>query len=155
MKFFTVGNTSIKIANIKSFGIGITQQRYTDVQIYENKSSKTKSKGEHAASIFWSLYALVESRGESLFAPTKYLIGTGEYKRMLCENDDGSFYYREDKNSSPILTNSEDLDTSSSPRTKSVKTRYLYITTFQNDNYQFHEDTININEVHNKLKNLS
>lgn len=153
MSFININNTSIKVSNIKSFGISSTTKRYIDLQIFE----KTERKG-FLGVLGFAISIAAGGTGSSM-TPTE------EYKRLSYEKyynrlgfNTTPYFYRENKNSEVQLLNTPERHiTEEGPKIgrKTVTTRYLYITTYQNDNYQFYDDQINVDKEYKNIKNLT
>lgn len=105
MNFVTINNTSIKLSNIKSFGVGTTNNRFIDLQIF----------GPNEQTGFWAaVNSTINLINRFRGASGDIIYPTGEYKRTRYEfysdrrsiNQD-VYYYRTDKNSEPVKEHTE------------------------------------------------
>lgn len=149
MSFVTINNTSIKLSNIKSFGVSSTYDRFMDIQIYELIEPKKDSK--------WFSKALHYLFNETLKPTGEYIrMNNKEYYNILNYERRVPYYIR-DENKELKLRKTGERDGVMpviDDKNKKGKSKYLYITTFQNDNYQFFDDQIEVNKEHKKLLDL-
>lgn len=157
--FISINNTNIKASNIKEFGISQSDEvKALKVPIYKLNPEYYKTKERAGKNIF-----------KKLFLPEKY-IRTGTFEQILeKEFEKFTIQGNEFRDSRKVYELPFILVKQS--KTKNIKFdeystridkdeaefvywKYLYITTYQNDNYQFYEYSIEIEEVLSQLKEL-
>jgi cold shock CspA family protein len=144
--FFSIGNTNIKVKNIKEFG--------TSTDLYRIKSIKVP--------VYELNLNYVSKRATMGKNPLKWLLLPEKYKATVKKVEVPihmfSEYYDEGKKmyhlpykkvlSGDKITNEKDAGPTGikASNAKEVYMKYLFVTTYQNDNYRFYEDEIDIKE---------
>lgn len=184
MSFVTINNTSIKVSNIKNFGISSTLKNEVVYYLMEKKTLPDESKTSKVTRRGFSVIAtalltavnIVEgTRGSSFVPPATYckyeLVKIKKFSKKYFDipkssaykaGDTGPVidaYYIKNKEGKIELLNKLDEDTrygfeDSVTDSNVVERRYLYITTFQNDNYQFFDYEIDLDKEHKNLLSL-
>ncbi|MUK88418.1 hypothetical protein GMD78_08445 [Ornithinibacillus sp. L9] len=156
--FISINNTNIKVSNIKEFGISLSHKiKAIKVPVYKMNPDYVKSKERAGKNIL-----------KKLLLPEKY-INAGTYKEIFIEKFEkytiqgNEFRYSRDVYELPyiFIKQSETKDVKHDGYTridadeaKFVYWKYLYITTYQNDNYKFYEHDINIEENISQINEL-
>lgn len=156
--FISVHHTNIKVSNIKEFGVSkSTTIKAIKAPIFKLNPEYVRKKDMAGKNLF-----------KKLLLPGKY-IETGEYKEVS-KNEftkvtikGNEFSYDHDEYRLPyilvktvagIVKDHDRYTRIDENEAKKVYWKYLYITTYQNDNYQFYEDDINIDETLAELDEL-
>lgn len=162
MSFVTINNTSIKLSNIKNFGISSKSVEYASVYLMEKKKIKESKRGKGIRAAFNGvlLIANIVDGTSDYFRRYKYeLVSLTPHIKLPSNEYEIDTYYLKNEDGSISKKTSVDDDTFRDDNTKFCEfsfktTKYLYITTFQNDNYRFHESQIDVEKEHQKLKYL-
>lgn len=149
MSFININDTNIKLSNIKQYGVS-SEYRFRDIPVYEKVYKDSKP---YKPSKLNFIKRFFDSYHEYDF--------TGEYKRLdITENYissliNGDVFYCVNKSNEGGLDiiNFKDITAKFNPELKPKKIihKYLYITTFQNDNFRFYDYEIKVNEKHREL----
>lgn len=143
--FIKLGNIRIKLSNIKNYGISYTSRERLKIISKEefeklkkeeqiNNSKKRLNKIKRPKNIKEKILKKIPFRN----------IPTSEYQKSY-EKYREEYTHRYQNASAEYKKNYFELENYSIP--------YLYITTYQNDNYKFHEDKVSFN-VRDKMKEL-
>lgn len=165
---FLINNDAIKLTNIKSFGIGSTDELYKvriPIYHYDESKEKTGSKVSRAFDNFiYFLQIANDVEGERPEHWKNKLTFINKYKEIECSLSRN--YYQDSKKQVHAIIenedvqheiNKEDLKNYNFDIIKKpiyYTTKYLYITTFQNDNYRYHSNEINVRKEFNRLKKM-
>jgi CspA family cold shock protein len=165
--FVQFGDTRIKLANIKSYGVSIHRTYFEKIyeKVGELTGDETGFIGFLKSLVDWDeiefqwqykgrsfevseVQAAQILRGQSKRA---VYVKKGERYKLM-DNTDGSHtyerYHRADKDGIYCLErNTEKTDLIIKDR------QYLYITTYQNDNYRFYEDEVGF-DINEKVREL-
>lgn len=149
--FISVHHTNIKVSNIKEFGVSqSTRMKAIKAPVFKLNPAYVRKKDMAGRNLF-----------KKLLLPDKYL-ETSEYKDVPKEEFNkvtikgNEFSYDHDEYRLPyilvktvtgIVKDNDRYTRIDEGEAKKVYRKYLYITTYQNDNYQFFEDDINIEET--------
>lgn len=182
MSFVTINNTSIKVSNIKNFGISSDLKNEVVFFLMKKKalprekkrSTVTRIGGGIFKNVIANVISATEGGGGGYISSNridyeliKDKIMAKKYldisNRGYTAGDDGpeySAYFMEDSKGDIVEFHNLDRDTrfgfeGSVTNSKIVKCRYLYITTFQNDNYKFYDYEIDVDKEHKNLLNLT
>lgn len=150
MSFINVNDTNIKLSNIKQYGVS-SEYRFIDIPVYEQVykfPEPSKPSKLNFIKKFFNSY-------------TEYDF-TGEYKRLDVLNSNynesvknGEMFYcvNDSKESGLEMINYNGITDKFNPELKPRKIiyKYLYITTFQNDNFKFYDYEIEVEEKHKEL----
>lgn len=150
MSFININDTNIKLSNIKQYGVS-SEYRFIDVPVYEKVYKDSKP---YKPSKLNFIKRLFDSYHEYDF--------TGEYKRLdiitgnyIPSLVNGEVFYCVNKSNESGLDiiSFKDITAKFNPELKPNKIiyKYLYITTFQNDNFRFYDYQIKVNEKHREL----
>jgi cold shock CspA family protein len=158
-QFISVGNTNIKISNIKQFGVAESEERKgIKVPVYRLNPEYVRKRNEVGNNIF-----------KKLFLPPMYLESEEYVEVRLSEfsiyeragNEFRPSYYYYELPYLFVRTSTTKIDKDHQFRTiiredevKFSYWRYLYITTYQNDNYKFYEYEIDIEKTLSELNEL-
>lgn len=156
-KFFQIGSTSIKLSNIKTYGIATDPN---DTFVIYREYDKKVTKQVRKAGLFRKKEK-IKKRTERGQVIVEKVIGRclnsgyenrGNYyaidpKHCYCpEYIDDMDDYLIFTGSMKISPNYFDYKWSAEPK------RYLYVTTYQNDNYRFYETEHNVDKIQMDLK---
>lgn len=157
--FISVGNTNIKVSNIKEFGVSYSSNiKAIKTPIYERNQEYFDKK-----------VAAGKNPLKHILLPKK-IINTALYVEVpksefeIRRRKGGDYFSDYDEYVLPYVLiritptyNEKDYSRITIINENDVKFiywKYLYITTYQNDNYQFYEDDIDIDETTDKLNEL-
>jgi cold shock CspA family protein len=157
-QFISVGNTNIKISNIKQFGVAKSEEiKGIKVPVYRLNPEYVRKRNEAGNNIF-----------KKLFLPSKYLkseeyveVRISEFStyEVAHEYRSPSLYYKLPyllvrTSTTKIDKDYEFITKIEEYEAKFTYWRYLYITTYQNDNYKFYENEIDIEKTLSELNEL-
>lgn len=156
--FISINDTNIKVSNIKSFGVSTSKHiKGIMTPIYKVNPDYVRKESAAGKNIF-----------KKLLLPTKYIdsgtkkeVAIDEFKKVTIKGNE--FTYSRDVYDLPYFlvrvstTRIDKFDGRTrieADDAEYVYWKYLYITTYQNDNYRFYEDEITIDEVLEELNEL-
>lgn len=152
-KFISIGNTNLRVSNIKEFGVSLSSEvKAIKAPIFQLNPEYVAKKQSAGSNIF-----------KKMLLPEKYIM-TGQSKEVSrSEFEKVTFTSREEyrlpyilvKTSGNNLVKDHNRFTFiDADKAEKVYWKYLYVTTYQNDNYRFYEYDIDIDETRSRLNEL-
>jgi cold shock CspA family protein len=157
--FISVGNTNIKVSNIKQFGVAYSDKvKAIKTPIFEKNPEYFEKKNKAGKNPFKHLFLPDEFSETGFFTEVR----RSEFHTRKIEGNEFRYSYlryelpyilvritpktNEKNHNKRTIIHEDDV--------KFTYWKYLYITTYQNDNYTFYEYDIDIDETLSELKRV-
>ena len=131
--FVSFGSVRIKYSNIKNYGISTFKRYYKKVFVWEGEEFDDMDGFRKTAQVILTIPSILLLGVDADFRKGKYV-----WKGELNEIDVNEYEREVERNSDAYIEKT---------------LRYLYVTTYQNENYQFKEDEVSFN-IYKKMKEL-
>lgn len=149
-KFILLGNTRIKLGNIKNYGI--SSERVKCEKIYRLAEGE---KDGLLAAMLRNTDLVWEKEVEELTYDREYQFEISDHDHKNREEFPRVTTYKRYRNKNGKIVDSHSIATMDNSVVE-IKRKYLYISTFQKDNFRFYEDEVDfdITKKCNELDNL-